>query len=257
MRSRSLGLGLILPLALVLAALSCSSPEVIETGKELGEPTSVRITRLWPHLMRVRRPKTEAADPTAKPGGSDYNTVGHLDSKFDCRKAEELFPEFPAAKLRACFLTIPPGTTVTYRFVRQAQPFLEIEDPEDAPACMVEYLRTIPVPREIIFQTPVKSNLDCYTARVDLESSEKFGIKMPIARLDMAVRFPLRKLPTDDDATLRLVQGWALTPFFKDVRNADGVPEVSATLMPERLCKKCMGEKTLSKDLELEAPLWP
>lgn len=247
---RSLVLGM-------LIAASCSHTDINETGKELGSATAVRITRIWPHLMRVRRPKTESANPVAQAGGSDYQTTKEVDPRFDCRPVDSLFPEFQASKLRACFLTIAPNTTVTYRFVRKAQPYFEIDEPEEAPECLVHYLKTIPVPREIIFQTPVKSNLDCYTARVDLESSEKFGIKMPMARLDMNVRFPLRRLPSDDADTLRLIQGWALTPFFKDVRNADSVPEVSATLMPERLCKACMGEKTLSKDLELEAPLWP
>jgi hypothetical protein len=160
--------------------------------------------------------------------------------------------------LRQCLKGIQEKGFVTYRLVRDFQPKLEIKEEDDTPACLLRLLPTIPVPREIVFQSPDLGTIQCFSSRLNIEADRVVGFRLPVAKAGLLISFPIRTELDSDEAVYRLVLAWALTPLWND--GSFGLEEkgkLQAQVMPDRLCKTCVGEKDFITDPETFEPLWP
>ncbi|MBC7693190.1 MAG: hypothetical protein H7222_15605 [Methylotenera sp.] len=241
-----------------IAFFGCSSPSL--SGAHL-------ITQFDPTALRVRRPSLESLDVESLPPGEGLPKVGTVRNSdgrsgaYDCEKIESLFRGLALGPLRSCFssLSILSGDMkpydAHYRLKRETQPVLELQDQEEAPACLRQQLRTLRVPREVIFQKVVteRSFQECYTSRLDTEADRILGVRLPIARVDLVVHFPLRPIPQSDSEMIRLLSAWELS-LFKDSESG----AFRSTFLPSILCQRCWGE-TVQHPLGTEAPqkLWP
>jgi hypothetical protein len=72
---------------------------------------------------------------------------------------------------------------------------MELQKTETTPACLVTLLPKIPTPRELVFQSQDESAEQdepfCYSTRLNIEADEMLGEKMPKAKVDLQLRFPL------------------------------------------------------------------
>ena len=242
-------------LGLALAPLvffdGCSS-----TGRDGGNEHEIQ--KVFINKMRVRRPLGEGADPKAGPGGLDYRSDPLPNERLDCETLTTMFEGVDLRGLRACFAKLTAETpAVSYRLRREHRPYLELENPDDAPACLRLELLRIPVPREIVFQSPEKGHYTCYSARVDLEANQLWGgLKVPTDRLSILMRFPLTKHPSNDEETVRVLAAWALTPIWKEGSGKKG-RQLSAKIVPDRLCRRCLGEKDFLSEGDPDHLLWP
>ncbi len=148
---------------------------------------------------------------------------------------------------------------LVYELQRSAVPVLRLrlgkkEESDRIPACVKELLSEIPVPREIIFQSPATGTFSCYSARLDVEADERLGVKLPIAKFDLSILLPLKEAPRDAREAERVLTAWSLTPFFGTER---GKGALVAKIVPDHLCRQCMGEKELRTERDWVPLLWP
>jgi hypothetical protein len=178
--------------------------------------------------------------------------------RLDCEKLPELLKPVDLAKLRACLAGINESSTVLYRLRREAAPSLELEREDATPPCLAATLPSIPVPREIVFQSlsPETGRISCYAAGIDVHADEILGVKVPSHKLELELDFPMMayKIPKNDDETARLLASWALTPFWTA---SDGLTSLPSRVLTDALCKKCIGEKDLWKEGGQEPLEWP
>lgn len=200
------------------------------------------VFELIPSTLRMRRPETVAADPRVGPGGIDYRSERPPNERFDCEVMAALYREMSLEEIRVCLdspLEVPLLGFVTYRLRRANQPYWELEDAPEAPACIRKNLSRIPVPREIIFQSQIERRISCYSSRIDIEQDEMMGVKVPfLGKQSMKLPLPISREIGNDPALLRLLSAWSVTPFWKE----DG-RFVRARLVPDAICRKCLGEK--------------
>jgi hypothetical protein len=231
---------------LVCAAFtSCSSAPV--------QPKSVR--KILPFNLQVRRPPGPGANPHAGPGGEDWTSRPLPTAKLDCESAVALVQAMPLGEIRACLSSLGTGNQTApearYRLRPEPVPKLELLDPEGAPECLRRVLPEIPVPREIVFQARVEERVDCYASRLDLEAGTVFGVRMPWKKWNLKLRFPLEVELKDEAITARWLAAAAVTPLF------GGDPaELRSMLMPDALCKRCMGEEAFLRGRTAEVE-WP
>ena len=209
-----------------------------------------QISHLIPYTLRVRRPPGPGADPRVGPGGTDYTSHPLPSANLDCETARELFANLDLAGLRTCLSSLK--SSVRYRLKRVDAPALELEGPEHAPACLNALLPSIPVPREIFFQSEDEERLLCYSSRLDIEANELAGFKVPSHRLDVRLDFPLLAPPKDDDETRRLLLSWAITPFWNETTS-----ELPSHIVTDEVCRACLGEKNMIKPQDGPQASWP
>jgi hypothetical protein len=196
---------------------------------------------------------------------------------MDCRDTRSLAQGFDLRAFRTCIAEVnqnPEKPKFRFRLQRVPEPYLELQDPEDAPECIRNLLSKIPVPREIFYQA-LPTNLpqaksavgtdrptkdvgpyyDCYAASLDLEADQVMGVKVSKAKWDLVIEFPLKKiaLRTDEEA-LRVYLGWAIMPFFNKEKGEWTVP---SKYVPDHICKMCMGEERMLKTGDPLPLLWP
>ena len=225
----------------------------------------MNVPRLSPAQLMVRRPLSVPADGKAGPGGYDFTSHPLPDAQMDCQEPRALAGDLDLKRLRSCLYSIQSlkkKTEFHFRLARVAQPQFELLDPEDAPECIRQLLGRISVPREIFFQgLPLNDHggdtgpyYDCYAASIDLQADEMMGVKVAKARWDLRVKLPLRIFPKNDDETLRLYLGWAISPFFSKEKDE---PVVPSRFVPEAICKSCLTEKRMLKTGDPLPLLWP
>lgn len=216
------------------------------------------VRRLIPNQIRVRRPLTLGADPWAGPGGTDFRSEVLPTPQFDCELPATLFKSLMTAKIKECLLSLKEQTSVVYHLKRSVAPSFILDSELDSPACIKEYLPQIPIPREIIYQAPTDSsenarrNLNCYSTRLDLEANEWMGARLPTHRVDLKVWFPLPSPPKSDEELFRYLVTWAITPLWNEQSQG-----LKAKVLPNHLCKKCIGEKEWLMGNEPEIIFWP
>jgi hypothetical protein len=218
----------------------------------LGKPVSeYHLHRFIPYTLRVRRPPGPGANPKAGPGGIDYRSDPVPDANFDCKEVAWLFKDLKLEDLRACIAHAKGGRAV-YLVRRLPVPYLELQEEDDMPACLKAVLATIPLPREIFFQSVEGDRLACYSTRLAIEANEVVGFKMPIDKAEVRLDFPMATQPKDDDEMRMLLMSWALTPFW-DHSNST----LTAHLVPDKICATCLGERTMLKPGDPEPVSWP
>ncbi len=239
--------------------VSCKSAEVHEH----------EVRKLIPQTLRIRRPLVPGADPKASPGGPDYRSQPLPNSKFDCEAPRKIAEGLPLAAIRSCVtsLSIKKSVdaellSVVYKLVRDPVPHLQLQDLEEVPPCLVQTLPKIPVPREIFYQaeslgdvTPETRRLDCFASRLDIEADQWMGFKLPIAKLGVRVTFPPQnfdRAPDDDDEMRRLIMTWALTPFWDS-----STASFRAKVVPDTICRTCLGQSSMKKGDEPDLEVWP
>ncbi len=147
-----------------------------------------------------------------------------------------LFEGYQLGAIRDCLRTINKPYNAIFRLRRELVPFLELEQEEATPACLKTLTPTIPVPREIVFESIYGGTRECFSSRLDIEANETLGFKLPTHKLALNVTFPLEDIPEDDQETLRLLNTWSLSLFFDP--KVDGF---KAHYLPQHLCRKCLG----------------
>ena len=227
----------------------------------MGDADLHRLSRIVLRNLHARRPAGPGADPRVMPGGPDYKGTPLPDHRFDCRPIRDLFSTVKLAPVRDCVKKIPAGTVLVFRIRYRSQPVLELAEArntagepfEAPPACAREVLGTLPMPREIFFQSAEeKGGLECYASRLPLDSDKVLNTPWPFKRTQLNVEFPLPLVPDDDAKTSLLLQTWVLTPYFGSESG-----RIEARIVPDALCKACMGESNLITSGQPIPPHWP
>lgn len=250
--------------ALLLALAGCS------TGRGSGNSggKSVRehaLRQLIPYTLKVRRPVSPGADPKAGPGGIDYRSDPLPDQNFDCQDVSWLFKEVDLSEARACLAAMsapplpdsPQAVTqllfnVRWLPVPELDLDLSIFDDESEGGCLKKIFGHLPVPREIFFQSNEGDRLACYSSRIAVESNEVGGFKLPINKTALRIPLPLKPFPKNDAEMRMLLMTWALTPFWHREKNTIG-----AHLVPDAICRRCLGEKTMLGPTDPAPVSWP
>lgn len=241
-----------------------------------------RVTSMIASTLAIRRPPGAPADPKSGPGGADYKSEPLPNAKLDCESGGTWLESLPLEKIRICLASIPSGVEATYRLIRDAQPWLELQDPDDAPPCLREELSSIPVPREIFFQhrsagrieeparerglSPIQTNLardtangaalGCFNLRLPIEADRTMGFRLPVKKWALRIAFPLDAGVLGEAAISRLLTAWALTPLW--VTDEGG--EVPVNWVPDSLCKRCLGPDRFIEKAPVDPewnPAWP
>jgi hypothetical protein len=205
--------------------------------------------------LHLRRTESVGADPRAEKGEEFYEINPKPNEKFDCESLSAFYQHVQIASLRECLLSmnrmknIP---SVSYLLVRDPAPFFKLESPIESADCLGRLLPTIPVPREIFFQSPEKGQLECYSARLPIRYDETLGLKSLFHDVKLTIRFPLASVPESDSELLMLLATWSIIPFWE--KSERGVKSI---LVPESLCRKCMGDQNLFSPNAPLPPLWP
>jgi hypothetical protein len=227
------------------------------------------ISGLYVVNLHYRRPEVRGVDPKAEPGVVGWQRDPLPNDRYDCEAIDHLWAGIDLAAVRGCLGSIDskgesaPDKKVLYRLKREPAPYLELlnitaDKPEErAPECLALSLPKIPMPREIIYQAPLRedapestpenpqpvppyTHLSCYSSRLEIEADEIIsGIKVPrMKMLDLALNFPLKQRPQDDVETKGLLLQWVLT-FF---RSQEG-EFFSGKVLPDLWCAHCMGSQ--------------
>lgn len=226
--------------------LSCAGPK--------ARPLPVKHIVL--NSLHFRRPENIGASVKAVPGDSDYLSQPLPDAVFDCKPFQDLFKDVNLAALRGCLWHIKSSASnphLTYRLKREVKPFIELYDPDNtAPVCIKKLLKTISVPREIFFQSDdFNGEVGCYSARIPLSDEEMLRIPSRLHRFEVAVSLPPDPIPMNDEEMVHLLGTWVLLPFW----DGNG-KDLLSLVVPEQLCRKCMGEKNLIKKGETLPETW-
>ncbi len=211
------------------------------------------VPRLISETVKARRPLSSGADPKAGPGGIDYRSGTLPNERFDCESLDFILKELDYGAIRACLKSVTQAQTLVYRLSRDAQPSVVLSNPEEAPACVRQTLSRVPVPREIVFQSPSEGSLECYSSRLDLEANEVAGFDLPFRQRGTSLSLPLAKVPADDQATRRWLSSWILSLFWDE-----GHRGFRSKILPKSLCKKCLGnDVSFEMPYGVELPTWP
>ena len=213
------------------------------------------IHTIFPSTLRARRPEGAGASPREEPDGIDYRSIHPPSENFDCEVLATLFRDLKLNETRKCLGELSKSEVpvrVIYELERDFAPYLKLVSDESTPACLKEQLPKIPVPREIFFQSNEDGNLNCYSARLNIEANKPLDVRLPIHGFQLRLDFPV-EYPFQSDAELiRLLGAWALSPIW-NLQNKS----VNAKLVPDALCQKCLGEKNMV-DLRTTDPVtWP
>lgn len=238
-------LSFMLVLSLVGASFLSNCASV---SKREHEKTLHRLHHIVPYNLHFRRPHGLGADPAAGPGGIDYTSNPLPNEKFDCEPYSELFKNIDLGAVKACLASIQP-MEIPYHLRRAPEPYLEIEESDTTPPCLMESLPRIPLPREIVFQSTEEKRLLCYSSRLDLEADELFWVKVPMARV--TVRLPIQEKALSVEELKLTLLSWTLAPFLGKRQ------EISAFVVTDSLCQACLGKKDMLHPSDPPPVLWP
>lgn len=237
----------------VLSAIAgCASAE-----KQERERSVHLIRRFAWETLRIRRPDGAGASPKAVPGEEDWESRPLPDLRFDCRPLGELHAGADTSSVRECLSGLKVPVNVAYRLRGEPRPYLELQDPEDAPECVRQHLARIPVPREIFFQSTEEGQLRCYAARLDLEFDRVplFGFRWPLTRAFVRTTLSASLVSADKpESAGNFLSGVALGPFFATTGMGWAIP---ARLVPDTICKPCLGERGMLTPRDPPPRLWP
>jgi hypothetical protein len=212
----------------LLSLQACSG-----TPKEVHEIEKIRSAPL-----RVRRSMPPESDPACKPPEWLFSSINH-DELLRC-----LSDEFGQI------------SRLEYKLVWGDLPELVLEDPELAPACMLQNLPKIPVPREFFFLADAPDRKDplCYASGLPERPDQIKGITLPIAKYSVMVEVPVVPKPRTHADLDRVLSSWALAPFYW-VKEEQ---KISAKVMPDAICRACFGsDLDKIEERARTSPTWP
>jgi len=222
---------------------------------ESGNYLSREILR---ESLRFRRPPGPGADPHVSPGGADYRGAKTAGKAFDCETVRESFvrAKMDLPKIRECLDSFgETSRVVSYRLVRDSEPYWMIDDEESAPVCLREVLSRIPIPREIVFQSHARDEnaplepVDCFVARLPIEDDKLLSIRVPFwAKMRLKIDFP--QTVASESLMLEKLSAWAIAPFIQEEK-------LSGKLFPSQICRACVGKGSLVLEKDFFAqPKW-
>lgn len=260
--------------ASILVSVGCSSAPV----------NHKYIDQVLVGELRVRRPPGERPSAQAGPGGPDYQANPLPDAKFDCVKPETLLQGMNLEAIANCLASFNDLKAKPYQAVyllkRSDQPVWELEDADEpeTPACLKQFLREIPVPREVVFEylepgtgssTPAAignttlvgdRQVQCYASRLEMGSGETFGVKLSNYAAEMKIRLPMDSSsggpPLTADEARRQLVAWSLSALYNP--NPGEEYGFKSFPMNDVFCQKCFGIK--DKRLKATDPMpqvWP
>ncbi len=221
------------------------------------------LTEFYTAPIRIRRPTYAPSNPTAGPGGIDYQASPAPSKNFDCQDSSALFRNLQKPQLLACLMKIQTEGSVDepkivkYDLELGVQPVLKLDEDLEKPTCLRTTLPEIAVPREIFFQSDLKTGegerLTCFSSRLEIEKGETLGIRLSSSGGVLKLTFPIDPFPKSIPDLDRLLTAWALTPLFKPAKE----PFVEAKIVPDSLCKKCFDRKDVLQRRPKDPPKWP
>ncbi|MCM2322762.1 MAG: hypothetical protein NDJ90_05835 [Oligoflexia bacterium] len=243
------------PLLLVLAGLvavaagACASAEKRERDEGWH-----RLHKLVLRNLRVRRPPGPAADPRVSPGGPDYVSQPLPSANFDCEPIESIYSQLDLEAIRKCLGGIPETTKASYRLRREPVPYWRLEKEKGTPACLLETLERLPVPREIVFQSRESGRMICYASRLDLEWDEvaSLAVKSPLKVTRLRLEFPVSAHLADAEQVKAVLTAWSLRPFLLGERE-----EILSKVVPDELCRACLGQGSFIGPFDPPQRHWP
>ncbi len=254
---------------LMLLLCSCASGEKKE-GK--------LIKSFYLPTLHSRRVAWAPANPMAIEGEKGYRSEKSPDAKWDCVPFDDLLKAINWKELGPCLHVLNEGfkanpepkaplvfPTLRYYFKRDPAPQLELQiadpakDPEKAMEmsgpreCIKKVLPLMLVPREIVFQAAEdpKDPVTCYTSKLNIERED--FIVWEKNRAELVIKFPFMSLPDSEDELRALVKSWALAPLWENGLKQD----ILAKPFPSTMCRACMGEKNMIKDIDPRPTVWP
>jgi hypothetical protein len=248
----------------LLAGLSCASP----IKKSLPQGKVHEVAEIIYDSLRYRRPGSDAANPQASPGGVDFRTRDRANWRsLDCRKPEDFFAkrisEFSLEKVDACLQSVPADTKVSFKLKRGKTPawLLEIEPSEEntpgTPDCLVQLLKKIPLPREVLFMgRSSDGTLSCFASGQDWEEDIYVDLRIPyFAKKGMTLTLPGDYLELGKDPQARALRWMDSMVVSLWAREGEGRPRVlPSVIFPDELCKKCLGESEFNR---MKQPVGP
>ena len=179
--------------------------------------------------------------------------------------------------LETCFQELPEGAAVRVRLAREDPPFWTLDVPafqeeqerraelklEPLPSCLLEVLKPLPAPRELIFLLPQDAapvgavlrapehSPRCYRSVLELGTDRFPGKAWGFEWERMRERFEWGTSAVHADFD-RWLDAWLLTAFLDPEKGAVKDP----VLVPERDCRACLSDPKQGdrKWLELTAP---
>lgn len=243
---------------LIGSSLSCaSSSQKADTGGREGE-TWTNVEQMVLPSLYYRRPESIPADPLVGPGGEDYRSQPLPDARLDCKPARALFSgknPIDLEAVRSCLASIKKPVEAVYRLRKDYRPALVLEkDEKKTPPCLVSSLSEIPVPREIVFQSPqIDGSLACYASGIRPENDRPIPFRWIKHGWELGVQLPLEENPENVEQTRLLLLSWALRPFKTEAGDLFVVKVV-----PDSLCRICLGDDARYRDFSPSGmELWP
>lgn len=218
----------------------------------------MNIRSLVLSTLFVRRPRGIPADPEASPGGVDYKSHPLPDRRMDCAPPESLFSRMDKRAIRECLNRSTKESVLVYQLQKTAMPLLALQETQKKeesrqPDCLKQLLKEIPVPREIFFEGyDDHGRFDCYASGIRPDDDRWWMARAFSRRTEVRVRLPLGTRLSDDLATGRLLLSWALAPFQDPESN-----DIPGRVVPEAICRGCLGDHSLIRSPRLALPLWP
>ncbi|MFZ9595594.1 MAG: hypothetical protein ACO3A2_05895 [Bdellovibrionia bacterium] len=177
-------------------------------------------------------------DPQCLPLSTWFQSVS-LSALRQCLEETQQNEEFP--KLTYVLKTLKPP-------MGRGESVFELDTSQPISECMRKELPFFSLPQEMIFQArDGVGRLQCYSARL---SGVQEGFLFS-SRTQLSVSFPLSPFPEGDPQMLQLLGSWIASAFF----NLEG--RIESSLLPERECQRCLGEKNLFSPLDPLPPFWP
>lgn len=233
----------------LILASACSSPGSVGGNGGFHSVGSLVLSTLF-----IRRPVGAPADPQASPGGEDYQSDPLPNPRLDCAAPESLWRNWDLKAIRSCLNEVHKEITLVYQLQKTARPLLSLqkEDP-GAPSCVKELLKEIPVPREIFFEgVDDRNHFDCYASGIRPEDNDWWAVRLISTQRKVRIDLPLTAELSDDRSTQLLLLSWALAPFQDPTTN-----RIPSQIVPEALCRKCLGDSSFIRSPRLALPLWP
>jgi hypothetical protein len=204
--------------------------------------------------LHYRRPSQMGARFSAERLDLDYESHPKPDPNLDCEPLKSLFAGVDLSTFRQCLAAVNEESKenkIVYKLNRAIKPFLELVENEQTPACLLDVLPILPVPREIYFQALEGERLSCFNSRISIAAEDVLGTSTVFHGVQLDLTFPLAALPEGDAETLLLLGTWAVTSFF------DERGYLQAKIVPRSLCASCFGGKGLFLESDPLPPFWP
>ncbi|MCM0606500.1 MAG: hypothetical protein KA715_10455 [Xanthomonadaceae bacterium] len=234
---------------LILFALAlisnCSSPQK-------NDDPGITVPNVFVGPIRMRRPVAPPIKPNETPGSDrSARAVEANTDQMECQPIDQLIKKDKMKKILQCFKSLKDPLKLNFELLRHSEPEWVLQVGEDTPDCLVEEISFIPVPREVFFLADHESVLTCINSRIDIERDDSLDSVWLETDTEMSVTLSTEDFPRTENDTRRLIEAWALSPFFGKNNTLHGKS------VPRKMCQACFQDEKIFKSDTREFPRWP